>query len=808
MSKTRNNHYVPQWYQEGFFEPGKNTLAYLDRTPAQHALADGRVVTERAVFDAHTSRAFRQLDLYSTFFGSAVNDEIERRLFGDIDTRGANAIRAFVGLDVAEWHHHFQSLFEYLDIQKIRTPKGLDWLKAQYPTLTQNELMIEMQGIRTMHCTIWAESVREIVSAESAQIKFITTDHPVTVYNHAVPPASKLSLYPNDPTIALKASQTLFPLNRDFCLILTNLEYARDTRTSPLRKRTFARSYRHSLVSTVKFIRKRNLSNGEVARFNFVLKSRSRRYIAAGRTEWLYPERLVSGNWADHSQVLLPPNEELFEFGGEMLVRYTDGHVHYQDEFGRTEKPRSFLAKELPAKPPRNGHACGCGSGKPFRACCKERPIELRPSWEERSIRERNLMLSNGIMNVLGLAKARDWTTVRKNLTDDQISKVYRLFEGLWPLETDLLKLLPKPDGDARVVYTGAIHPTSITEFALASSLYFGEIMIAHPFLHAGTVRKDYSPTANPRSYRQEFLKAVVFFYTVLPLVELGIVNLIPDPCDFDPHLRNQMFAMATLRSQGTSIDLESDKRMEKLVMEDLSRGFLLMPRDALRRELRKIFPTLDQEGVERALSDIEAHKENDPLGVLQPDSLGGGEVAGQFSVMNLKPNFEMSMYIAQATGASIATDSRLRWSEITKASDRPPTKPASLSKFANIIQSSIFAFPQRVEDVGRLARASDLSTYTSLMKDVFKNLAKPSAHGPSSNWEAHLSARFRKVHPQIQAVITKSGIGVKRTRIHCEFPTGGIQDNTVNRLLLMSSSERHLSSVPMAFFIEQADGS
>jgi hypothetical protein len=32
------------------------------------------------------------------------------------------------------------------------------------------------------------------------------------------------------------------------------------------------------------------------------------------------------------------------------------------------------------------------------------------------------------------------------------------------------------------------------------------------------------------------------------------------------------------------------------------------------------------------------------------------------------------------------------------------------------------------------------------------------------------------------------------------------MQDNTVNRLLLMSSSERHLSGVPMAFFIEPTD--
>jgi hypothetical protein len=59
-------------------------------------------------------------------------------------------------------HRHFQTLFEYIDIQKIRTPKGLDWLKAQYPTLTQNELMFEMQGIRMVHCTIRADGVREI----------------------------------------------------------------------------------------------------------------------------------------------------------------------------------------------------------------------------------------------------------------------------------------------------------------------------------------------------------------------------------------------------------------------------------------------------------------------------------------------------------------------------------------------------------------------------------------------------------------------------------------------------------------------
>ena len=82
MTKTRNNHYVPQWYQEGFFEPGRKTYSYLDLSPRQHTLSDGRVFTEKSKFVSPTSRAFCQRDLYSTFFGTTVNDEIVARQSG------------------------------------------------------------------------------------------------------------------------------------------------------------------------------------------------------------------------------------------------------------------------------------------------------------------------------------------------------------------------------------------------------------------------------------------------------------------------------------------------------------------------------------------------------------------------------------------------------------------------------------------------------------------------------------------------------------------------------------------------------
>lgn len=803
MSKTRNNHYVPQWCQEGFFEPGSNTLAYLDLTPPQRTLDDGRVITERALFAAPTSRAFCQKDLYSTFFGTSINDEIERRLFGDIDARGSAAVRAFAGANVGEWHRHFQTLFEYIDIQKIRTPKGLDWLKAQYPRLTQNELMFEMQGIRMMHCTIWTEGVREIVSAEDADVKFIISDHPVTIYNHAVPPKAGVAAYPGDPTIALRASQTIFPLNRNFCLILTNLEYARDPSTPPLEKRTFARNYRSSMVRTDAFIRTRKLSDHDVARVNYVLKARARRYIAAGRKEWLFPEERVAEPWGGLRETFLPPEKELWHFGGEMFAKFEDGHVHYQDEFGRTEKQRDFLRKDPPGKPLRPGDPCGCGSGFSFTLCCKPKPVALRPTWNEPGIRERNLMLWNGIVNVLDLGKGKDWVRVRRDMTDEQIRTIYLLYEGLWPRETDLFQLLPKPDGVARAVYTGSIHPKTITEFALGAALYFGELIIEHPFLHAGTVKKDFSPVENPKAYRQEVLKTILFFLSVMPLVEAGLVNLVPDPCNFDLHLRDQMLHMARERAAGMDVLRSMEPRLTELAKEDFQRSLLLLPPDALKAQVRKTSPELSAVELDKVVQGMELLKERDPLAVLQEGSLADGKEGGQLNMWKLSPNFEMTMYLAQATGACIVTDSRFRWNEIQKASSRTAHSKTGLSALAQSIKGATFAFPQSQLDVVALASDKLFANYPALMRDVFRYLSDLGDRGAKPNREANLTARFKKTHTPAQAAIEKARVPIKQGRISCTFPEGGIQDNTITRLLLMSSSEKHIPTVPMAFFIE-----
>ena len=369
MSVTRKNHYVPQWHQESFFGPEKTTYFLLDLKPSTFKRPDGTLASGRCLFDSPTSRAFVAQDLYSTFFGVEVNDEIEKMFFGDIDRRGADAVRAFCGDDQGAWHQHFEDLFEFLDIQKLRTPKGLAWLRQQYPEIgrlgeilpavAQNQLMVEMQGIRMLNVTTWTTGVREIVSAERAEGKFILSDHPVTVYNHAIPPSDTRSRYPQDPSTALKGSQTLFPLGPDHLLILTNLEYAKDPETRPDAKRTFARNYQSTMVSTIEFIRTRYLTDDQVAEVNFVIKARAARYVAGSRREDIFPEKVVSKSWGDLRTTFLPPADELHRFGGEMYASFESGDVLYQDEFGRTEKPREWLMKAEKKTPPRPRDYCG-----------------------------------------------------------------------------------------------------------------------------------------------------------------------------------------------------------------------------------------------------------------------------------------------------------------------------------------------------------------------------------------------------------------------------------------------------------------
>ncbi len=803
MSETRDNHYVPQWYQRGFLLSYSNQLHYLDLTPDTKRLPDGRVITMNETSMRPTSQCFFETDLYTTIFGEYINDEIERRLFGKIDDTGARAVRAFIDEDISGWHHHFSDFFSYIDSQKIRTPKGLDWINNHYPNLGQVDLMMEMQAIRNLHCTIWSEGVREIVSANNSSVKFILTDHPVTVYNYAYPPGIEQCAYPNDPSIVFKGTQTLFPLDMDHCLILTNYEYAKSPdEQDPTEKRTNANFVRNSMVRTDAFIRSRFLSDENVSAINFILKKRARRYIAAPDKDWLFPEKYITKVWSELKSVLLPPEDELWHYGGEMYVGYEDGSTYYQDAFGRTTPENKYLKKTVKKEKLGRNDPCGCGSGKKFKKCCMNKSEDERPTWEVLSIRERNLTLYNGVNDILGLNKGKTWDDVRRELSNDQVKEIHELYGFLWPVDTDILSLLPTPDNVLRALYTGIVDPRVISMFALGFTPYFDEIIIQHPFINPASVKPEFSPTQSPHQYKQQTLKNVLLLLTLMPFIEAGIVNFIPDLCFFDQHLHRQMLDMAEERSQNQKIEEKEGKLLKMLQEEDFARTMRMLPKELQKNQITHAMPDLSAEQIEQMLQYMETQNEKDPLTLLQNDVIS--KQGGQLMMMSMVPNFEISFFIAQVTGSILLTDSPYRWKEIKNAQYKEAGVVSypwdDLSTLINNLEYVVnsnpeLSFRQRFDgNSGNIRKA-----LREIVSAVRNNEGEP---------DANLIERLKKDiltgHEKSKEDENNLDQYSFNGKINCLIPKGGFVHNNVQRLLLTSGSGSHLDYVPMAIFVEQ----
>lgn len=796
---TRNNHYVPQWYQRRFLEPGQSKLHYLDMSPKQKHLQNGCVISMNSLRTQGPKSCFMEQDLYSTFFGSLVNDEVEKFLFGSIDDRGAKAIRAFSSGNVSAMHRHFQDFFEYLDSQKLRTPKGLAWIKSRYASLDQTQLMVEMQGLRFIHCTMWTEGVREIVSASESDVKFIISDHPVTVYNAATPPESAGCAYPSDPSAEWIGTITVFPLDADSCLILSHLEYAKNPGTSNLTTpRTNARFRGESLVRTDAFIRTRKLSRQDVIAINQLIKSRAGRYVAAANKEWLFPEKSYAGAWADIASVLLP-KDELWRFGGEIYVGHDDGSTRYQDAFGRSSGSHRYLRRKRPVTKPGPNEACGCGSGRKYKICCRNLPVTDRPTWEVYGLRERNLMLCRAAQEVLGLTAGKTWDDVRREISDEHVVEIHRLLASLWPVDTDLSELLPRPDESRfRALYLGPSDPRNVEMSVLALLPYFDEVVVCHPFVNPVSIKPEFSPTSSPSQHKLQMLKNVRFLLSLAPFIDAGRVHMVPNPGDFNPQFGMSLLRMAEERTVGWEPSRKGAGWLELLAKDDERRLMRLLPEDYWREQIRQQFPELDDAEVEAVIEHGRSEVAADPYALLQP--IGVGEAGAQLLCMK-GFNLESSMYLASLTGSFIYTDVEAHWQQLH--SHALQGEKAANDAWASVVRSigrvdfPVELSPRVLLDVLETGR---FGTMRSALRRFNAAVRQESESGQAQSISEQVDATSSRLESEWSKVDGSLRLSAK---IELSVPRAGFERHEVRRLLLTFGRGRSDLAVPFAMFVQ-----
>lgn len=340
MSFTRRNHYVPQWYQRRFLPERHGSYFFLKLRPKMKTLPDGRRVLEKECVPRNPATCFFETDLYTTRFGTVENDDIEKHLFGMIDTDGHQAIDHFCDYrPTNEIHEACHHLIDYMDAQALRTPRGLARIQQRTGFTDHNACLFAMQSIRQVHGTMWAECVWEIIDCSGSGVDLIVSDNPVTFYNRGLFPGARECAFPNEPGLELMGTQTLFPLRKDKLLALTHTQFARDPSYNPQRPRINPRHHAPTVFAMLDVITEsRKLDTASVLKVNYIIKMRAHQYLAASTEEGLYPERrLKSTHWPKlcADEFLLPdPREITFSTG--IMFGYADGRSAFSmDEYGR-----------------------------------------------------------------------------------------------------------------------------------------------------------------------------------------------------------------------------------------------------------------------------------------------------------------------------------------------------------------------------------------------------------------------------------------------------------------------------------------
>ena len=138
-------------------------------------------------------------------------------------------------------------------------------------------------------------------------------------------------------------------------------------------------------------------------------------------------------------------------------------------------------------------------------------------------------------------------------------------------------------------------------------------------------------------------------------------------------------------------------------------------------------------------------------------DRSKAGRTADNSTTYKMAPNFEITMYLAQATGSCIVTDSGLRWRELIAAAGRGIQGASPLVQLRASMERAKFVFPNDVQEIGVLAEHGIFRGYPSIMRKVFNYLSQLSARGPKPNFEASLNAEFKRVQASTVPAAKKS---------------------------------------------------
>lgn len=378
---------------------------------------------------------------------------------------------------------------------------------------------------------------------------------------------------------------------------------------------------------------------------------------------------------------------------------------------------------------------CPCGSGKKYKHCCSgnvdwNEVFRTEGDWRSHlSIRGRNIYFANRLAEILQLdtARVRSLSDFKAGFTANAVREIHEALLEAWPPDLDIKSILEATATDVSGLYIGDYGLEYISRGIVRHSIYANKILVVDPFVYPKSVREEFSPIIEPAQYRAQTLKNTNFWFSLLPWIEAGIIEVIRTPADFDHRLnweslerQRRKFEENKELKEAAEISVQELKKrhMDKQAFQHLLLG---APDFYIEELIKKLELEKDGYTAKDFLKYIHAERDRDP-NFLEP--IGPESESGQLHMMTTGTSYDIAQLTASITRSYLVTDLYVKWREIEIDRSSHNAESQVWSPFAKALQESPLRYLNqlRLDHALKLRNEGRLESLRSFLLRVWRH--------------------------------------------------------------------------------------
>lgn len=468
--------------------------------------------------------------------------------------------------------------------------------------------------------------------------------------------------------------------------------------------------------------------------------------------------------------------------------------------------------------------SCHCGSGKKYKRCCLQKdetegkiyyveygtPDKL--GWD---LRKRVLTEISIMKDLFGIRLTASGLSVRKEISSDRIRELYKTLLTVWPLSTDVYKLLPKPDTSFKAFYWGSRNVDAVSNIMTRYCLYTDQILVIDPFIDRLLYSAEHSPLRKPEEWKQIAVNQALFLCSLEPWISEGIVQIVPPPQIFDRQLDETLINLAQTRMKKyTSEDMQP-------AVIDMTQDFLIsLPPDALESYVfGPDFDPMPKKDRRSLIEGIRRTQKRDPIRYAWGIERGTGRYYKGGQGINL----EGALLMANLTGCYLFTDREHLWNQLFQEIESSPQyRESEFTELSYAFQKLHFNFLNNVplDFALDLRREGRLNSFRVFLREIWTEINRISSREVLTqkikSFKDKLSAEYslieeewRQIDQKLKAHMGKwslgAGLAILTGHIRWDIALGALAAYGVKQLIESHFRRKALQTRPIAVFLNLA---